>query len=99
MAEEKKINEAETESVKTPGEDSAESEKKKISSEIIIILLIGLLFGIAIKTEFSKRINVVDSTFYGKHGYSFDEMQKRQDALNQAQNPDQGQAPEPAQPE
>ncbi|MEK7598768.1 MAG: hypothetical protein AAB487_03460 [Patescibacteria group bacterium] len=92
MAEENKVQEAETEAANLP-EESGEDKKRKISSEMVIILIIGFLFGIAIKTEVAKRINVADSTFYGKQGYSFAEMQKRLDDQAQAQNQVPDEAP------
>lgn len=92
MAEENKIQEAETESVNL-SEESDDGKKSKISSEMVIILIIGFLFGIAVKTEVAKRINVADSTFYGKQGYSFAEIQKRLDDQIQAQNQAPTQAP------
>lgn len=96
MVEENKVQEAETEEAESP-EESGEGKKRKISSEMLIILIIGFLFGIAIKTEVAKRINVADSTFYGKQGYSFVEMQNRQNAQNQEQIPAPDQAPAPEQ--
>lgn len=75
-------------------EENIEKSKKKISSEIVMILLIGFLFGIALKTEFSKRINVADRSFYGKQGYDFAEIQKKLAAQQQAQEQDQNPAPD-----
>jgi len=93
MAEETKIQEAEVESADFSDEQSGEKKVKKISSEIIMILIIGFLFGIAIKTEVAKRINVVDSTFYAKQGYDFVEIQKRLDEQVKARSQEQNQAP------
>jgi len=76
MSDENKISEAETEQADLFNGENSESKRKKISSELVMILLIGFLFGIAVKTEMSKRINVTDKSFYGKHGYNFVEMQK-----------------------
>ncbi|OGI16308.1 MAG: hypothetical protein A2Z52_02485 [Candidatus Moranbacteria bacterium RBG_19FT_COMBO_42_6] len=97
MAEKNKVQEAETEAPVSP-EEKGELKKRKISSELLIILIIGFLFGIAIKTEVAKRVNVVDSTFYGKQGYNFVEMQNRQNAQNQEQAPVPEPAPDQVQP-
>jgi hypothetical protein len=67
-------------------EENSEPKKVKISSELIIIALIGFLFGMAIKTEFGKRINVTDKAFYGKQGYDFAEMLQRQSVQGQAES-------------
>lgn len=83
MNEENQVSEAETEKINPLNEETNENGKKKISSEMVMILLIGFLFGVAIKTEFSKRINVADRTFYGKQGYNFIELQKKLDEQNQ----------------
>lgn len=90
MAPEKKqeplIKESELALPAESAEVSASEEKKsKISSELIMILIIGLLFGYAVKTEFSKRINVIDKTVYESQAFNFTDMQKSQDAANQAQ--------------
>ena len=61
---------------------------------MIMIFLIGLLFGYAVKMEFSKKINVIDKTFYGKQAFNFIDMQKSQDAAAQAQEQEQGQLPD-----
>lgn len=95
MAEENKTQDAQIESLASAPEEEGGTNKRKISSEILIVLIIGFLFGIAIKTEVSKRINVADSAFYGKQGYSFAEIQERQAAQNQEPVP----APEEAPPQ
>ncbi|HEX7586629.1 MAG TPA: hypothetical protein VF390_03290 [Patescibacteria group bacterium] len=90
---ENSAQEAQTEPADFSQEEPATKNKRKISSEMVMIIIIGFLFGIAIKTEVSKRINVVDSSFYGKQSYNFAEIQKRLDEQNQAQSQAQNQAP------
>jgi len=75
------------------GDKLIQKIKEKISVELLMILIIGFLFGIAIKTEVGKRINIADKTFYGKQGYDFAEIQKRLDEQIQAQSQAQNQAP------
>jgi len=75
------------------GDKLIQKIKEKISVELLMILIIGFLFGIAIKTEVGKRINITDKTFYGKQGYNFVEIQKRLDEQIQAQSQAQNQAP------
>ena len=80
------------------GDKLIQKIKEKISVELLMILIIGFLFGIAIKTEVGKRINIADKTFYGKQGYNFVEIQKRLDEQIQAQSQAQKQAPGQASP-
>ena len=99
MAEENKIQDAQVESADSTQEQNEGKKWKKISSDLIMILIIGVLFGIAIKTEVAKRINVVDSSFYGKQGYDLAEMQKKIDEQNQSQVQEQAQTEAQPQPE
>ena len=93
MSDEKKIQEAQTEPLDNSDEsginETFQRIKKAISLELVMIIIIGLLFGIAIKNETAKRINVTDKSFYGKQAYDFVNMQKalNQQSQNQSQNP------------
>ena len=94
MDKENKIKDAETESVAAENAGGLKSfyasKKKKISSEMIMIILIGLLFGVAVKTEISKRINIADKTFYGKQSFDFAQMQKNAEEAQKAQGSNSG---------
>lgn len=85
--------EAQTEPADFSPEETAIKKKRKISRDLMMILIIGFLFGIAIKTEVAKRINVVDLSLYGKQGYNFAEIQKNLDEKIQEQSQAQNQAP------
>lgn len=50
--------------------------RKKINSEIIMLAIIGVLFGMAIKTEVSKRVNIADKAVYGKQAYDLAKPQE-----------------------
>ena len=94
MDTENKIKDAETEPIKAERQTSFKSfylaKKKNISTEMIMILLVGILFGIAVKTEIAKRINVADKAFYGKQSFDFAQMQKNLDEKQKAQNSNSG---------
>jgi hypothetical protein len=105
MDTENKIKEAEIEPAKAGESDVSRrfnSIKKKISSEMVMILLIGILFGIAVKTEMSKRINIADKTFYGKQSFDFAQIQKNLEEKQKTQEsspetlPSEGDSAQPA---
>jgi hypothetical protein len=79
---ESSVQEAEVESVSDSTqeqemEQSKEKRERRISGEMVMIFIIGILFGMAIKTEVSKQINVVDKNFYAKQAYDLNAKQKQ----------------------
>ena len=94
MNDEKKIKDAETESADASDKSMIEAYfgklKKVISAELLMIMIIGFLFGIAIKNEAIKRINVTDKSFYGKQSYDFAEMKRNLDEKSKNQPQNQG---------
>jgi hypothetical protein len=94
MDKENKIKDAETESASAEITDGLKgfyaSKMKKISTEVVMVFLIGLLFGIAVKTEVAKRVNIADKTFYGKQSFDFAQMQKNAEAAQKAQGANSG---------
>jgi hypothetical protein len=86
--EEQKIHDAEVEQMTEEiyKEEAVEKRARKISSEALMILLIGALLGIVFKTEMGKRINVADQNVYVKQAYNLDELKKA--VLEKNSNPD-----------
>jgi len=68
--EENIIHKAETEKMVAP----RRKIRKKISMEMLMIFIIGILLGIVIKTEVGKKINVADKNYYGVQAYNFEQI-------------------------
>lgn len=92
-----KIQDAEVEQISEEiyEEEKVEKRARKISAEALMILVIGVLLGIVIKTEVGKRINVADQNVYLKQSYDFSVMEKavrekNSDLSTQTETPQDG---------
>jgi hypothetical protein len=81
MENEKEIQETEVEYLALP--DINEKPKrnwqkklKKISGETWMLLIVGILLGMVVKTEAAKRINVADGNIYAKQSFDFVQIEK-----------------------
>jgi hypothetical protein len=81
MENEKEIQETEIEYLTIP--DINEKPKKnwlkdlkKVSGETWMLLIIGILLGMVVKTEAAKRINIADGNMYAKQSFDFAQIEK-----------------------
>lgn len=105
MSEEIKITDAEMEAVAESKEETAQNKEKKAKTdfyvEIALVLILGILIGVAAKTEANKRITIGFNDYkmrLGVQQYNINKMQSdlikkltnEADSQEHAQDPNEG---------